>query len=368
MHPTIGTKTFESRHRRVWASFFLATLLTGTCATAHAERRTSYLQINLVSDQPAVALLQDTNLVNAWGMSFGPTGPFWVNNAGSGKATLYAVTNDASGSPHVTKQSLEVTIPGHGLPTGQIFNTTTNFHGNAFLFVTKDGIIAGWRSALGNAAEVLASRPGAAYTGAAILTAANGQSFLLAANFAEATVDIYDADGEFISQLADPDAPAGYAPFNVQSIHGVIYVTFARQDADPHGRVAGRGRGFIDILQPETQTFYRFVSGTDAGGNLRAIDAPWGMVVAPSTFGEHAGRLLVGNFGSGTIMAFDEEGRFRGLLKGEFGGPVVNNGLWALTFGSGIRAGVPDTLYFTAGPDDEMHGLVGSLEPDPQGH
>src|SRR5436190_11560577 len=315
---------------RRFAPFLMAAILTTATAVAetnddHSDKHAPYRQINIVSDQPNTALLQDTNLVNPWGTSFSAGSPFWVNNAGTGKATLYAVTNDAAGSPRVVKQGLEVRIPGP--PTGQLFNNSTNFHSNSFLFVTKDGIIAGWRAVLGTTAEVLTARAGAAYTGVSMLTGTNGNSLLLVANFAERTVDVYDRDMELVAQIADPSAPPGYAPFNVQSINGVIYVTFARQDADPNGGVKGRGRGFIAVLDIENQTFHRFASGKDAGGRLRAIDAPWGLAVAPSTFGPHAGELLVGNFGSGTIMTFDENGRFKGLLKGVSGRPIVNNGL-----------------------------------------
>jgi uncharacterized protein (TIGR03118 family) len=321
-----------------------------------------YRQVNLVSDQPGVALLQDTNLVNAWGTSFSPTSPFWVNDNGAGRATLYAVTNDSSGSPHVAKQSLEVTIPGEGNPTGQVFNNTTNFHGDAFLFVSEDGTIAGWRGALGTTAEVLTTRANAVYKGATLASVA-GVPFLLAANFSEGTVDVYDGNANLIGQLADSQAPQGYAPFNVQSIEGTIFVTFAKQDADKKDDVAGRGHGLIDVLDLPTQTFHRFITGSDAGGHFRAINSPWGVAVTPSTFGKHADQLLVGNFGSGTIMAFDEHGHFKGFLQGRSKTPVVIDGLWALAFGSGNRAGVPETLYFTAGPGDESHGLFGSLEP-----
>jgi hypothetical protein len=140
-------------------------------------------------------------------------------------------------------------------------------------------------------------------------------------------------------------------------------VTFARQDADITDELTGRGRGLIDVLDLQTETFHRFVTGTDAGGHVRAIDAPWGIALAPDTFGKHAGQLLVGNFGSGTIMAFDERGIFKGFLRDSSSHPIVNEGLWALAFGNGTRAGVPETLYFTAGPDEEHHGLVSSLEP-----
>ncbi len=315
-----------------------------------------------MSDLPEVALVQDTNLVNSWGISFSPTSTFWVNDKGSGRATLYAVTNDSSGSPHVSKQSLEVSIPGEGNPTGQVFNNTTNFHGDVFLFVSEDGTIAGWRGALGTTAEVLATRPNAVYKGATLASIA-GVPFLLAANFSEGTVDVYDGNASLIGQLSDSHAPRDYAPFNVQSIQGTIFVTFAKQDAEKEDDVAGRGHGLIDVLDLPTQTFHRFVTGSDAGGRFGAINSPWGVAIAPSTFGEHADQLLVGNFGSGTIMAFDEHGHFKGFLESRPKTPVVIDGLWALTFGSGNKAGVPGTLYFSSGPGGESHGLFGSLEP-----
>jgi uncharacterized protein (TIGR03118 family) len=322
----------------------------------------SYQQVNLVSDQPGVALLQDTNLVNAWGVSFSPTSPFWVSANGTGKATLYSVTNDASGSPQVTKRSLEVSIPGEGNPTGQVFNNTTNFHGDIFIFVSEDGTISGWRNALGTTAEVLATRTTAVYKGVT-LTHASGAPVLLAANFSEGTVDVYDGELNLIGQLSDSRAPAGYAPFNVQSIEGLIFVTFAKQDADKEDDVAGPGHGLIDVLDLKRQRFHRFVTGSDAGGRLRAIDSPWGVALAPGRFGEHSDVLLVGNFGSGTIMAFNERGGFEGFLESQPGEPVVIEGLWALTRGNGGSAGVPGTIYFTAGPGGEGHGLFGSLEP-----
>ncbi len=341
----------------------LAMLSTTSRAEDHdRDRDTFYQQVNLVSDQPGVALVQDTNLVNSWGMSFSPTSPFWVNDNGSGRATLYAVTNDASGSPHVAKQGLEVHIPGAGNPTGQVSNNTTNFHGDAFLFVSEDGTISGWRGALGTNAEVLKARPTAVYKGVTLASVA-GVPILLAANFSEGTVDAYDGNMNLIGQLSDRHAPRGYAPFNVQSLGGMVFVTFAKQDADKTDDVAGRGHGLIDVLDLPTQTFHRFATGSDAGGHLKEIDSPWGVAIAPNTFGEHADQLLVGNFGSGTIMAFDEYGHFEGFLENRYDRPVVIDGLWALTFGNGTKAGVTGTLYFTAGPDGEKHGLVGSLEP-----
>jgi uncharacterized protein (TIGR03118 family) len=275
---------------------------------------------------------------------------------------LYAVTNDASGLPQVTRLGLVVSIPGEGNATGQVFNNTTNLHADPFIFVSEDGTISGWRNALGTSAEVLASRPTAVYKGVT-LVAAPGGPVLLAANFSEGTVDAYDGGLNLIGQLSDSHAPAGYAPFNVQSIEGMIFVTFAKQDAEKKDDVPGPGHGLIDVLDLQTQTFHRFVTGSDAGGRLRAIDSPWGVALAPATFGEHSDELLVGNFGSGTIMAFNERGGFEGFLESESGTPVVIEGLWALTPGNGGSAGVPGTLYFTAGPGGESHGLFGSLEP-----
>jgi uncharacterized protein (TIGR03118 family) len=307
-------------------------------------------------------MLTDTNLVNAWGMSFSSTSPFWVSDNGTGMATLYAVTNDASGMLQVSKVPLEVAIPGEGNPTGQVFNNQGGFNGDIFLFVSEDGTLSGWRMALGTNAEVLASRPTAVYKGVTLASTRNGP-LLLAANFSEGTIDAYHTNATLVTQFSDPSVPEGYAPFNVQAVEGMIFVTFAKQDADKEDDVPGKGNGLISVFDPQTGTFVRFATGKDAGGKLKEINSPWGIALAPSTFGEHAGELLVGNFGSGTIMAFSAEGEFRGLLKGSRNKPIEIEGLWALAFGNGGRAGVPDTLYFTAGPEDETHGLFGSIEP-----
>ena len=314
-----------------------------------------YAQNNLVSDLPDVAQLQDPNLINAWGVSFGGAGPFWVNSPVSGKSLLYAVTNDASGAEIVVKQTLEVTIPGDGAPTGVVNNNTTGFNGDVFLFASLDGTLSGWRPALGTVAETLASRPGASYTGLTVTTNSNGP-LLLAANFAEGTLDTYDSVGNLVAQRTDPTAPAGYVPFNVQRVDNSVYVTFARHED-------GQGRGFINVFDSETGAFTRFASGTDAGGQLSQINSPWGVTLAPESFGKHGGDLLVGNFGSGTIMTFGLDGKFHGLLKSSNGKPVEIERLWGLTFGNGGRAGNPDTLFFGSGPVAETHGLFGTLKP-----
>src|SRR5258707_3614520 len=298
-------------------------------------------------------------------MSFSSTSPFWISDNGSGKATLYAVTNDSSGMEHVAKQGLEVSIPGEGNPTGQLFDGTASFHHDIFIFAGDHGTISGRRGALGTSAEILASRSNAVYKGITQTSSANGPMLLLA-NFREGTVDAYGTNLALAAQFADPHAPSGYAPFNVQSINGMIFVTFAKQDDAKHDDVAGRGHGLIDVLDPNTGTFHRVATGSDAGGKLHQINSPWGVALAPSTFGRHAGQLLVGNFGNRTIMRFDSGANFRGLVQGADGNPVVIDGLWALAFGNGGKAGAPDTPFFTAGPDGESRGLFGSLSPIPE--
>lgn len=332
------------------------------------DNETHYQQINLVSDISGVAQLQDTNLVNAWGLAFGPTGPFWVGDNGTGKATLYAVTNEASGAPHVTRNARVVTIPGNGGVTGQIFNSNTNaFNGDVFAFVNTDGTISGWRPALGNVAEVLATRAGAIYAGATFVTN-NGAPVLLVANFSEGTVDEYDSTLHLIGQFVDRKAPAGYAPFNIQTIGQSIFVMYAKQDLATHGVARGSGLGFIDTFDVARGTFHRFASGKSVGGKIREMNAPWGIALAPASFGSHPGQLLIGNFGSGTIMTFGANGKFRGLLRGSEECPITIDGLWALSFGSAGNAGVATDLYFTAGPNNETHGLFGVIQSVAEDH
>ena len=322
-----------------------------------------YSQINLVSDQPGVALLQDTNLVNAWGISFGPTTPFWISDNGSGLSTLYSVTNDSNGMVHVVKQGLQVVIPGDGTATGQLFDGAGTFHGDIFIFASEDGTISGWRGALGVTAETLTNRATAVYKGITLATNGTGK-VLLAANFAENSIDVYGPNGAGLSlqeQVTDPGAPAGYAPFNVQNLDGMIFVTYAKQDAAKHDDDPGPGRGLVDVFDPMTSKFTRLATGKAAGGKLKEINSPWGLAISPSTFGKHANQLLVGNFGSGTIMSFEPDGDFDGLLESCKERPVVIDGLWGLAFGNGTKAGTPDVLFFTAGPNGESNGLFGEL-------
>jgi len=359
---SIGTNSITRRRRFI---SLLGALSLACCATV-VQAEEHFEQVNLVSDVAGAAQIHDPALVNAWGLSSSATSPFWVSDNGTRVSTLYAVTNDVSDNEHVVKQALTVLIPGEGNVTGQLFNNSTGFHSNVFLFVSEDGTVSGWRPALGTNAEILTVRSNASYKGVALVNTTNGP-LLLAANFAEGTVDAYDSAMQLVAQYKDPHAPDDYAPFNVESVKDLIFVTYAKVGPDGDD-VAGRGHGLIDVLDPLTGNFHRFATGSDAGGKLHEINSPWGIALAPDSFGAHAGELLVGNFGSGTVMTFDANGKFRGFLKGEHGGPISIDGLWALRVGNGGRGGDADAVYFTAGPDDENHGLFGSLYPEEKKH
>jgi len=368
---TSGRATAVRSRLLLSASLALATCIASLAQADDAE--THYRQINLVSDISGIAQVQDTNLVNAWGISFHPTFPFWVSDNGTGVTTLYSVTNDASGVPHGSATPSTaigipgagpavISIPGAGNVTGQVANNSTEFNSDIFLFVSEDGTVSGWRPGIGTAAETLATRTNATYKGVTLATVGTN-TVLLAANFHEGTLDVYDGNSQLLGQFADQRAPEGYAPFNVQNLNGVIFVTFAKQDAAKRDDVAGRGRGLIDTFDISTGKFRRFAAGRASGGNVREMNSPWGLAIAPASFGSHANQLLVGNFGSGTIMTFDAHGKFKGLLQTAGGCPVTIDGLWSLAFGvDGGVSGVSTDLYFSAGPNNERHGLFGAIQ------
>src|SRR5947199_172932 len=136
-------------------------------------------------------------------------------------------------------------------------------------------------------------------------------------------VTAYDPTDQAVgSPVAVPKAPAGFAPFGIHDIHGRLYVTFAMQDANREDDVKGDGHGFIDVFDTEGRLIRRFASGTAAGGSLTVLDSPWGMALAPTRFGRFSRMLLVGNFGSGHIAAFDRRGHLRGPSKDHAGNAV----------------------------------------------
>lgn len=340
------------------AGFFAATLTLALATAANAQVRVDVT--TLVSDD-AVAhpgKITDAGLVNAWGLSYSPTSPFWVSSNGTDTATLYAV-NPATQA--TTKNALVVSTPVGGV-TGQVFNAAGagSFNGDNFLFVGEGGAIAGWRGALGTTAETLKlSSADDVYKGAAFASLA-GTGYLYAANFRSGAIDVLKGNAaapDLTGTFLDPNLPSGYAPFNIQNLGGTLYVTYALQDAAKHDELAGPGRGFVDSFDTQGHLIARVAS---AG----TLDAPWGLAIAPTSFGALAGFLLVGNFGDGRINAYNAASHaFLGQLAAGDGSPLAIDGLWALAPGNDGNGGSSALLYFTAGPEDESHGVFGVLSP-----
>ena len=333
----------------------LALVLAGP-ADAHGGGKGAnvYKKRNLVSDIDGVARITDANLVNPWGLAFGPATPAWVADNGTDVSTLYS--GGVRKSIPVTLP-LVVGIPG-GAPTGVVFNATPGFKVNGaaahFIFDSEAGTITAWNA--GTQAVTEATTPGAIYKGLAI--ASKGSTTMLyAANFHAGTIDVFNdsfAPVTVPGGFADPNLPAGFAPFNIQEIAGRLVVAYAQQDADAEDEVAGAGLGFVDVFDTSGHLLRRLVS-------QGALNAPWGLAVAPRHFGPFSGDLLVGNFGDGAINAYDPRtGAFRGTLQNKDGNQIRVNGLWALRFGNGV-IGTPQTLLFTAGIGDEGHGLFGEI-------
>jgi uncharacterized protein (TIGR03118 family) len=347
----------------LWRHYRAALLSGAVLVFASSSRGQTFDQVNLVTDNQAAnpAAIEDPNLVNAWGMSYSPTSPFWVSDNGSGHATLYRV-DPLTDVPTIL--GLTVSIPGAGTPTGQAFSGVAGaFNGNAFLFGSEDGTISGWRGALGTSAETLQTGSSAnVYKGIALGSAANN-SYLYAANFRAGTIDILKGSAgapDLTGHFVDPTLPSGFAPFNIRNLGGTLYVTYAMQDAAKHDDVAGLGNGFVDAYDLQGNFLRRI-------GSQGKLNSPWGIEIAPSSFGPLAGDLLVGNFGDGTINAFDLTGNtFIGQVSGRDGNPLSIDGLWGLSVGNGGGAGSSDKLYFTAGPDDESHGLFGLVASVPE--
>jgi len=324
----------------------------------------TFTPTNLVTDDQLAhaAQITDPHLKNAWGMSYAPGGPFWVSSNGDATVRLYGV-NPATQA--TAPRSL--TVSDVGSVTGQVFNSTSSFGSNRFLFVSEDGTVSGWRPALGTTGLVPAERLVTAsasnvYKGAA-LGNTGGHDYLYAANFKAGTVDVHkgDAAAPLLSgSFTDPGLPSGYAPFNVQNLDGSLYVTYALQNASKDDDVAGAGLGFVDQYTLNGD----FVARVASGGTL---NAPWGVAVAPSSFGSAAGDLLVGNFGDGHINIYDPNTHaFLGQVMDANHHPVVIDGLWAISPGNDTMAGSSHLLYFTAGPNDEAHGLFGVLTAVPE--
>ena len=330
--------------------------LTISGASLFAQH-TGYSQTNLVAKIAGVANHTDPQLSNPWGISFIPGQPFWVANNNGGTSTQY----DAQGN----KVQPTVTIPvaahnpcPQGCPTGTVANEQAGLFGNAsFIFDTEDGIIASWTGQNNAFTVVDNSAAGAVYKGLALLTNIEG-TFLLAANFNSGKIDVFDGNfnaTHLVGNLTDPNLPAGYAPHNVKVIDNVILVAYAMQDAAKHDPVIGEGLGIVNAFDMEGN-----FHGTFASGAL--LNAPWGMVTTPASFGDFSNEVLIGNFGDGTINAYTTAGQFVGQVTNSAGQVIATPGLWDLVFGLG-GTGDPNTLYFTAGGSDQTNGLFGTFIP-----
>jgi uncharacterized protein (TIGR03118 family) len=335
-------------------------LVAGFATFASAQK---YSQNNLVSDVPGWAATLDPNLVNAWGLAFGPTTPAWIADNGTGLATLY--TGTGSIVPLVVTVPSPAGVMDHSAPTGVVFNGPGGFTvtgsgksgSSLFIFDTEDGTISGWSPAVDqhNAIRMVDnSGMGAVYKGLAIGTREN-HTFIYATNFNSGWVEMYDSNFQWIRNFNDWEIPEGYAPFGIQNINGMLYVTFALQDEDKHDDVAGPGHGFVDIFDLNGRKLKRLISRGE-------LNSPWGIALAPANFGKFSGSLLVGNFGNGHINAYDPwTGAARGHMLRPNGGNLEINGLWSLQFGTGGPTGPTNTLLFTAGPEGESHGLFGTI-------
>jgi uncharacterized protein (TIGR03118 family) len=339
----------------------------GSAPGGTAVGHETYTVTNLVSDGTIPAAHTDTNLVNAWGLTATATSPWWVANNGTETTTLY----NGDGVAQFPPTPLVVSVPG--APTGAVANTTSDFvvHSGAssgparFLFATEDGTIRGWNPAvppppLSQQTEIGVDRSaaGAVYKGLAIGSVGTS-NFLYATDFVNGHVDVFDKNFQPVDMpFADPGLHAGFGPFGIQNIGGRLFVSYAKQSGG-NDEVAGQSLGFVD----EFATDGTFLARVASRGQL---NAPWGLALAQADFGRYSGDLLVGNFGNGEINAYElqADGTFahRGQLRTADHKPVTIDGLWGLGFGNGAGSGAKNALYFTAGPDDESHGLFGRIE------
>ena len=340
-----------SRHLSLDRLVKVACTIAFTFAPAyiHAD---SFTQTNLVSNVPNLANTTDPNLKNPWGVSFSETSPFWISNQASGNSTLY----DGAGNI----APLVVTIPGGGPPSGpsgQVFNSAPGFtlsNGNSALFIfdTLNGTIAGWNGGLGTTAQTVVPTSGAVYTGLTQNTS-NGSTYLYAAD-STGTIHVFNStwhdvtNTTFAGKFADPSLPAGFTPFNVQSIGSDIYVTYA-----------GSSGGFVD----EFDSSGNFIKRIASGGPL---SSPWGITLAPAGFGSFSNDLLIGNFGNGEILAYNPmTDAFIGTIDGKNGQPLVNDFLWSLETRTGGTNTNLNAVYFTAGIDNQQDGLFGEITANP---
>jgi uncharacterized protein (TIGR03118 family) len=344
------------------------TICAGLFAATTQAQTQHYTQTNLVSDMPGVAAVTDPNLVNPWGMSRSSGSDWWLSDNTSGLSTLY------NGTGQITPLVVSIPPADHnsplGSPTGTVFNGGSGFGltaGNPaiFLFVTEDGTISGWNPGVNPGAAMIKvnEREQSVFKGVAFASVdqpfTGPTTYLYVADFRKGHIAVYDTYFHHVptmeSLFQDDQVPAGYAPFNVQNIGGNLYVAFAMQDSAKHDEVDGAGLGYVDVFSPDGVLLNRLEHGP-------WFNAPWGLAQASSDFGKYSHDILVGQFGSGEILAFNPvTGHYEGALQDARDGTLKIEGLWGLSFGNGTGAGPATTLYFTAGPDHEQHGLFGTI-------
>jgi len=351
------------KHTRSLALIVAATVSGVLAAGATGRSAADIYSVHpLVSDSSATPAAEaDGSLINGWGLSAGPTTPWWAANNGTNTSTLYSGTG--------VKAALTVSVAG--APTGTVFNgnaadfvVSQNGKSGAarFLFATEGGTILGWTPAVNGTAAVVGadrSAAGAIYKGLAVAS-----DRLYASDFHNRRVDVFDASFNPISTsggFKDAKVPKGFAPFGIQALGGNIFVTYAKQDAAAKDDVPVPGQAYVDEFTPDGQLI---ASVVNSGKRNAPLNAPWGLAIAPADFSVFGGDLLVGNFGNGRISAYTQRGSkwvYKGQLRHADGTPIAIDGLWAIAFGNGSAAGPTNTLYFLSGPAGEKHGLYGSI-------
>jgi uncharacterized protein (TIGR03118 family) len=340
----------------------------GGCSSSNSSMMSNGFSVtNLVSDGSVNAAHTDTDLVNAWGLAASPGGPMWVANNGTQTSTVY----DGGGATSFPAVTLPQGSNGDPDPTGIVYNGSSGFAVTAngvtaasiFIFDGEGGTITGWAPTVDSANAVVAyddGAGGAVYKGLAI--ASNGGSdFLYATDFHNNKIDVFDssfAKVDTSGKFTDSAIPSTYAPFGIQAINGKLFVTYAEQKApDNHDEVDGAGLGYVDIYDTTGTLLSHLVS-------TGRLNAPWGLALAPTGFGNFGGDLLVGNFGDGKINAYDPtSGAYMGTLNNPSGNAVAIPGLWGLSFGNGALNQPTTTLFFAAGINDEANGLYGRIDP-----
>jgi uncharacterized protein (TIGR03118 family) len=368
-----------------WTVLIVAIAMTA--ATSGHARAAGYVQSNLISNLPGLAQFTDPTLLNPWGVAFFPgQSPFWVNDNNAGLSALY--TGDGLPFPLLPAVTIPApTSPTGGTPTGIVANFFVgsgafpipnpaggDFGPSLFIFSTEDGTIEAWNTpgipnpltaviVVDNSAG--GGPTGAVYKGLALEANTTNGPLLYATNFRTGNIDVFDSSFHPVTlsgSFVDPKVQHGYAPFGIQDVNGELWVTYAMQDKARHDPVTKPAHGFVSVSDTDGNLLRHFAQH----GHLAS---PWGVALAPASFGQFADDILIGNFGDGRINAYDPaSGHWLGTVSGPDGKPLVNDGLWALTFSgpSGMTpvGAPPDTLYFTAGLNDEADGLFGTISPN----